>query len=148
METNELKVLVGRPTNVDRMTDVAIPVATLGENIKALRLARHLDQKVLAERIGTSASALNNWEHGRKVDIPVSTLLKIAKGLRVSVEAVIDGVDLEYVEQRRTDGTPRQRLMELCSLLDDAPARALAPTLEILVFGHPRDGSVPDEEES
>lgn len=51
--------------------------AALGERLKALRLARNLDQKSLAERAGVSVRALRNLEGGQG-----STLKSLVRVLR------------------------------------------------------------------
>lgn len=51
--------------------------AALGERLKALRLARNLDQKSLAERAGISVRALRNLEGGQG-----STLKSLVRVLR------------------------------------------------------------------
>jgi transcriptional regulator with XRE-family HTH domain len=120
---------------------------TLGENVKSLREQRKISQQALAELIGTSPSTVNNWEKGRKTDLPVTTLLAIAKALDVTVDAVLDGVDQEYAAQRQRLPS-RQRLLERCSSLNDVQARSLLPIVESLSYGAPRAGSLPDEEEA
>ncbi|NHZ78125.1 helix-turn-helix domain-containing protein [Massilia sp. CCM 8695] len=50
--------------------------ATLGENLRSLRLSRNIDQKTVAERAGVSLKALKNLEggHGSTLKTLVSVL--------------------------------------------------------------------------
>ncbi len=58
---------------------------TLGQSIKAARLAAHISQEQLAEKIPISASAISHYEKDRHLP-SVETLEKIAEVLGVSVE--------------------------------------------------------------
>jgi transcriptional regulator with XRE-family HTH domain len=51
----------------------------LGERLKALRLARNLDQVTLAQRSGISLSALKNLENGRGSTL--HTLVSVVRSL-------------------------------------------------------------------
>lgn len=51
----------------------------LGEKLKALRLARNLDQKTLAERAGVSVRALRNLEAGQGSTL--KTLVRVLRAL-------------------------------------------------------------------
>lgn len=53
--------------------------AALGERLKALRLARNLDQISLAQRSGISLSALKNLENGRGSTL--HTLVSVVRSL-------------------------------------------------------------------
>ncbi|VVE18494.1 MULTISPECIES: helix-turn-helix transcriptional regulator [Pandoraea] len=54
-------------------------VARVGENIKALRLQRNIDQLTLAERAGVSRSALKNLENGSGCTL--RTLVSVLRAL-------------------------------------------------------------------
>lgn len=51
----------------------------LGENLKALRLSRNIDQRVLAERAGVSPRALQRLENGEGSSL--NTLIKVIRAL-------------------------------------------------------------------
>jgi phage repressor protein C with HTH and peptisase S24 domain len=85
-------------------------VATFGENVKRLREAKPLKAKDLAQLLGVSPSVVSGWENDRSGLPETPTLLKIAKALNVSIDALLSGVDLEYDRLRHTSG----------SVLDDA----------------------------
>lgn len=53
--------------------------AQLGEQLKALRLARNLDQKTLAERAGVSPRALRSLEAGQGSTL--KTLISVLRAL-------------------------------------------------------------------
>jgi transcriptional regulator with XRE-family HTH domain len=53
--------------------------AQLGEQLKALRLARNLDQKILAERAGVSPRALRSLEAGQGSTL--KTLVSVLRAL-------------------------------------------------------------------
>jgi transcriptional regulator with XRE-family HTH domain len=54
-------------------------LAELGQNLRALRLDRNLDQATVAERAGVSTHALKNLEHG--VGATVRTLVQVLRAL-------------------------------------------------------------------
>lgn len=56
----------------------------IAENIKAIRLAKQIKQKVVADALGLEITAISNFENGKR-DIRVSELESIAKALGVSV---------------------------------------------------------------
>jgi len=61
--------------------------------LKALRAAAGLSQSALAERAGLSVSAVRQFEYGRR-EPAFGTLVKLAKGLGVSLAAFEDGPEV------------------------------------------------------
>jgi len=57
-------------------------VGNLGENLRAAREEREMTQEQVAERSGVQAGEISRIETGKR-DPQVSTLLKIAKALKV-----------------------------------------------------------------
>ena len=56
---------------------------TFGEKIKEARLAQHLNQEELAERIGSKYRSVSTWENGTaKPDYP--TLIRLCEVLKTS----------------------------------------------------------------
>lgn len=115
----------------------ALPVPTLGENIRTLRDRAGLKQRELAERIGVTQGQLSNWETDRYDQLEVSNLLRIAKGLGISVNALLAGTDEGYDELlNRIDlidhgGVPRSTLTQAMGVTDGGPAdRARIQQLE------------------
>jgi transcriptional regulator with XRE-family HTH domain len=102
-------------------------VPTLGENIKALRMARGLGQGELAARMGVANSAVNRWEKGKHTDLPLDSLLALAKTLAVSVEALLLGIDAEYDAMRRASLNDSQ-LEALLHLVERLLDRTPGPT--------------------
>lgn len=62
---------------------------TFGQNLKAIRKRMKLTQTEMAERIGISQSYLADIEHNRK-NISLAVVLRIAKGLNISVNKLIN----------------------------------------------------------
>lgn len=83
--------------------------------IRQWREAAGLSQQQLAERIGTTQSAISRWEHGR--DEPrLSTLAAILRGCGLTGELVV-GEDVDRAQIRQQLAlTPRQRLDGLANV--------------------------------
>ncbi len=58
--------------------------------IRALRKARGLTQEVFAERAGLTYKHYQHVEAGRKFEIRLSTLIKMAEGLGLSLRELVD----------------------------------------------------------
>lgn len=71
-------------------------VVGIGSNIRALRKAAGYDQGDFAQVIGVSQSQMSDWENATESVPELPNLLKIAKGLKTSVNEIIKGFDLEY----------------------------------------------------
>lgn len=67
------------------------PKILVGRNIKRLRHSQKLTQEGLAERCGIHPVELARAERGER-DLRVSTVAKIARGLRVPAKDLLDGV--------------------------------------------------------
>ncbi len=65
---------------------------TVGENIRALRIAKGWTQEKLAVRCELSFEYVNRLENGH-VNVSVGTLLKISKALRSAVIDLLKGLD-------------------------------------------------------
>ena len=67
----------------------------IAENLKALRTQAGLSQEQLGLGANVKQSAISRYE--RDEDVPeVGTILRLAAGLNVPVEALLKGVDAEY----------------------------------------------------
>ncbi len=86
--------------------DYALPVPTVGENIRKLRIERSLAQGELAARLGVKQSTVSNWETDRRGLPETPTLFKLAKALHCSIEDLLAGVDEAYSKQRSAAGGP------------------------------------------
>lgn len=76
---------------------------TLGKNIKRIRLARGIDtQTKLARLLDVPQPQASDWENDRYKSLDTLTLLRIAKKLKVSLDQLVEGIDAEYDEGRRT----------------------------------------------
>ncbi|MBX3084611.1 MAG: helix-turn-helix transcriptional regulator [Anaerolineae bacterium] len=81
-----------------------------GERLKAVREARELSQKDLAERIGTTDKQIWRYENG--LNVPSSDVLaRIAKELEVSADYLIGLVENPTDHLREEDLTPMERLL-------------------------------------
>ena len=76
---------------------------SLGQNIKRLRWEAGLQtQKSLADLLGVPQPQVSDWENDRYAVLETLTLVKIAKGLRCSVDQLLAGVDPDYDRVRET----------------------------------------------
>lgn len=75
-------------------------VATFGANLRRLRKAAGIRAKDLAAKLPVSRSTVSGWENDKKGLPETPTLLKLAKALNVSVEALLEGVDEAYSAQQ------------------------------------------------
>ena len=79
---------------------------SLGQNIRRLRRESGLHtQKALADLLGVPQPQVSDWENDRYAVLETLTLLKIAKGLRCSVDELLAGVDPAYDRIREAGGT-------------------------------------------
>jgi transcriptional regulator with XRE-family HTH domain len=62
---------------------------TLGKNLKAFREAKKLSQKALAEAVDLSTSLIAQIEQGVITDPRISSVIKIAKALGVSLDELM-----------------------------------------------------------
>ena len=63
--------------------------AGIGENIKMLRVQKHLTQKDLAQALGISPQAVSRWEHG--ITCPdIFSLPMLARLLNVTIDRLLD----------------------------------------------------------
>lgn len=60
-------------------------VKTVGLNIRTFREKKNMSQSILGKLIGKGESTIGNYENG-KIDIPCSSLLKIAEILELAPE--------------------------------------------------------------
>lgn len=62
---------------------------TFGENLKRIRKDMNITQEEMAKHIGISQSYIADIERNRK-NISLAVILKIAKGLKISVNKLIN----------------------------------------------------------
>ena len=80
---------------------------SLGRNIKRLRWEAGLHtQKALADLLGVPQPRVSDWENDRYAVLETLTLVRIAKGLRCSLDELLDGVDPDYDRIRQADRDP------------------------------------------
>lgn len=66
----------------------------IGNKIYQLRRSINMTQQELAEKVGISVTFLSEIENGRK-SMSVDTLIKLSKGLQVSLDTIVFGKDAE-----------------------------------------------------
>lgn len=71
----------------------------IDENIRRIRSAKGITQKDFAEQLDIPYQTYNNYERGFRTPSP-ETLLKIAKGLDVSIEKIFEEVIYESKNKR------------------------------------------------
>lgn len=64
---------------------------TIGQRIRAAREAVELDQVQLAKRVGTTKSAVSQWESGATKNVRPDNLLRVADVTGVSIRWLITG---------------------------------------------------------
>ncbi|MFA7249441.1 MAG: helix-turn-helix transcriptional regulator [Dehalococcoidia bacterium] len=68
----------------------------VGQRIREWRLRRELSQAEVARTAGITQASLSNYENGKR-DLPLSTLLGVARALNVSVGDLLDLPDVIVV---------------------------------------------------
>lgn len=97
-------------------------VVSLGQNIKQLRWEAGLQtQKALADLLGVPQPQVSDWENDRYAVLETLTLVKIAKGLRCSVDQLLAGIDPDYDRVREAAVAAGQQPANA-----DSPVEALA----------------------
>lgn len=85
----------------------SLTVVSLGQNIKRLRWqAGFRTQKALADVLGVPQPRVSDWENDRYAVLETLTLVRIAKGLRCSIDQLLAGVDPDYDLVLRADHGP------------------------------------------
>ena len=96
---------------------------SLGQNIKRLRWEAGLrTQKALADLLGVPQPQVSDWENDRYAVLETLTLVKIAKGLRCSVDLLLAGIDPGYDRVLEDGGRHGSEPVAR----DDSPVEALA----------------------
>lgn len=68
----------------------------MGQRIREWRLRRELSQAEVARLAGITQASLSNYENGKR-DLPLSTLLGVARALNVSLGDLLDLPDVIIV---------------------------------------------------
>lgn len=85
----------------------ALPMETMGERIRQLRIARGLTQPELGEICGVTKSAVSQWEDGTTTDIKLVPFLKLLDALKTDGHYLVYGAERGPDED--TGGTGRFR---------------------------------------
>lgn len=84
--------------------------------IRRLRDQAGLSQAALAERIGTTQSAVSRWERGHdEPRVSTITVIATACGHRMTLQVEPDGVDRAQIQQHLAM-TPEQRLDSIANV--------------------------------
>lgn len=73
-------------------------MGTLGENLRAARVAAKLTQEDLAEKLGTTKSAISRYEQGKR-EPALAQIAKIAAVLHVRMESLLEPEIFESPEE-------------------------------------------------
>lgn len=79
-----------------RIVSKSLTRSSVGQRIREWRLRRELSQAEVARLAGITQASLSNYEHGKR-DLPLSTLLGVARALNVSVGDLLDLPDVIVV---------------------------------------------------
>jgi transcriptional regulator with XRE-family HTH domain len=79
----------------------AVPMETMGDRIRTLRMARGLTQEQLGERIGVSKVAVSQWETGSTSNVRLRTFLALCEELSTSPHYLIFGPGQQSAGKRR-----------------------------------------------
>ena len=91
---------------------------SLGQNLKRLRWnAGFQTQKALADLLGVPQPRVSDWENDRYAVLETKTLVRIAKGLRCSIDQLLAGVDPDY-----------DRILQAARMPAVEPARGSSPS--------------------
>lgn len=104
--------------------------ASLREKLKA----RGIKPTDFARQTGVSPQQVNKWLEADNVEL--GTLLRIAKGLGVSVESLCSGIDAEYDAMRQLDRGPA-RVAEVFEMIPKQEHRDAAWRLLLTLAGVP-----------
>src|SRR5215203_5236943 len=91
---------------------------TIGENVRAERKRLGLTQEGLARRADMSKSGVQMIEHGRRTDLPYSTLKKLGAALGVTIgrlvgeEQAAPKADAPAASLGRDEGSPGYDLLD------------------------------------
>ena len=111
MDTNlVLKYLKSKPTILDEFIKLGgmtkqPSVATISQNVAALRNAQRLSQAALAKKAGLSQKVVSNLENAKELGIypTIHTLTLVAEALNVSLFALMLPMDAEQLRAIQGD---------------------------------------------
>lgn len=74
-----------------RIENYTVPMETIGDRIKHLRLAKGLSQSQLAKLVGLTKGAISQWEVGRTANLKNAPLMELCKIFGVSAQYLVNG---------------------------------------------------------
>lgn len=86
---------------MESATYAVVQMPSLGANIKRLRKQRGIGKADLARSIGVVYQRVQDWENDRYERVELTTLFRLARGLRVSIDDLVEGLDDEYESVKR-----------------------------------------------
>jgi transcriptional regulator with XRE-family HTH domain len=116
--------------NVSKRALMLSSVATLGQNLKRLRERAGFDSQIeFARAIGASSQQVSDWENDRRDTVDLATIVRLAKGLKCSVEELVQGVDLDYdrVNRRARNQRRLEDVERVVAALNDKLSRSASP---------------------
>ncbi len=87
----------GRPGSVERDEyECELKMEVIGENIRQLRIKKHLTQSQLGERIGVRRAQISKLEHGNH-DASLTTILRVFRALNADVRLKIEDLSQDLI---------------------------------------------------
>ena len=84
---------------------------SLKANLKGLRESVGLTQEQLASRSKVKQAAISKWETGKTVP-DLASLMRVAVGLEMPLDRILEGVNQDYDKLSRVSGTPTRHTGE------------------------------------
>jgi transcriptional regulator with XRE-family HTH domain len=81
------------------LVSYAVPMETIGDRIRTLRVARNLTQEQLAKACGVTKSAVSQWEDGSTKNVKLQTFMMLLDALSTDANYLIFG-------ENRAPGSP------------------------------------------
>lgn len=107
---------------------VVLPMKEIGARLRALRQARDMTQVELAKVLGTQQTAVSQVELGNR-GLSVQQVVKLAKALRVSTDAILGPMNGAAREELPTDRRLLRRLRQI-EQLPKVERQALLKTID------------------
>lgn len=99
-------------------------IPTFGGRLKAARLAKSLDQKELAQRVGSSKGYISELETNPDIRPSAELVMKLAEQLDSTVEYLMRGVDpstnVFFRTYQELDDPTKNKLLGILKVLKDS----------------------------
>jgi transcriptional regulator with XRE-family HTH domain len=116
-------------------------MATFGQQLRATLRVLGKTPGDLADSSGATPQLVNRWLNAENVEL--ATLYRLAKGLGVSIESLVSGIDPDYDAMREPDRSG-DRIAELLSRIPDDVRDQLWRLLLTIAKAQTRNGTCGD----